>query len=189
MKYRKLFALAVAVFAVALSVPGCGKKKDENQVGPGGPANQIGNGFTSSGGYGQGSVLSLNTCYNVSQSSDGSVTFPLATDPANPHYVYGGQIYAIAYVASTVYSGGNAYSVQNQYGDSMTIYIAPNDQYFSGIVRLAPATVRDIARYLGKPANQALCIDGVVFYGTYIQGGRIEGGMTLYVNNYPVINF
>jgi uncharacterized lipoprotein YehR (DUF1307 family) len=53
MKYRKLLALAVVVFSVAISVPGCGKKDDKKPIGgPGGTA--IGNGFVSIGGFGQG---------------------------------------------------------------------------------------------------------------------------------------
>src|SRR3989344_4475896 len=186
MKYRKLLALVVVVFAVGLTVPGCGKK-GEKKTEPGGPATW--NGFTTGTGYGQGSVLSLNTCYAVARAADGTVRFPIATDPANPHYVYGGQLYATAYVANAVFPAGNTYSVQNAYGDNLTIYISPDDRYFSGTVTLAAATVRDIQRYVGKTADyNSLCVDGVVFYGSVIQGSRIEGGMTLYVKDYPAIN-
>src|SRR3989344_1578696 len=156
MKYRKLLALVVVVFAVGLTVPGCGKK-GEKKTEP--------------------------------RAADGTVRFPIATAPANPHYVYGGQLYATAYVANAVFPAGNTYSVQNAYGDNLTIYISPDDRYFSGTVTLAAATVRDIQRYVGKTADyNSLCVDVVVFYGSVIQGSRIEGGMTLYVKDYPAIN-
>ena len=194
MKYRKLLALALVVFSVALSVPGCGKKDEKKPVGgPGGTA--IGNGFTQVGGFGQGSVHSLNSCYSVAKSASGTISFPIATDPQNQHYVYGGALYATAYVANTVFTAGNSYLVQTNFGDTMTVYLAPNDQYFSGIVTLSATTVRDIQLYLQSVgvnrnnSSNTLCIDGVVFNGSTIQGARLQGGMTLYVNDVPVITF
>jgi hypothetical protein len=194
MKYRKLLALAVVVFSVAISVPGCGKKDDKKPIGgPGGTA--IGNGFVSIGGFGQGSVLSLNSCYSVVKAADGTIRFPIATDPNNQHYVYGGALYATAYVSNAVYAAGNSYLVQTNFGDTMTVYLAPNDQFFSGIVTLSATTVRDIQLYLQQvgvnrnSSNTSLCIDGVVFNGSTIQGSRLQGGMTLYVNDVAVITF
>ena len=194
MKYRKLLALAVVVFSVALSVPGCGKKDEKKGVGVG-IGSPIGNGFTQVGGYGQGSVLSLNSCYSVSKASNGTIAFPIATDPNNQHYVYGGALYATAYVSNTVFAAGNSYLVQTNYGDTMTIYLAPNDQYFSGLITLSATTVRDIQLYLQSigvnrnNSSNSLCIDGVVFNGSTIQGSRLQGGMTLYVNDVAVITF
>lgn len=192
MKYRKLLALMVVVFAVALSVPGCGK---------GGPKNEVGgqdlwgiNGFTSYSGYGQATVLSRNSCYNVYVQSDGSLQFPITQDPNNPYYVQQGHLIATAYVASGLFASGNHYSVQTQYGDKLHVYLY-NDQYFSGYVYLSPQTVKQIQLYLNQYGNGrgttagSLCIDGLVIQSAIAGSTFTPGGTVLYVNNTATITF
>lgn len=144
---------------------------------------------TTVSGDGQGPVLSLNTCYKIALQSDGSVYFPISTDPAHQYQINGGKLYVTAYVSNVVYSMSKIYTLTNQHGDKLAVSISNTGQYFSGAVYLGPTTVRDIQRYLGQAANSSLCVDGIVMYGTQIDSGRLEGGITLYVKNYPVVNF
>lgn len=194
--YKRWISLLVVIVAVGASVPGCGKKDEEEAVnnGGGGGTSTV-NGFSVNGGVGQAGILSENTCYNVTRNSDGSLEFPIATHPSDPHsysggYSNGGYLYAIAYVADRYYTGGNSYSAKNSYGDTLNVYISSDDLYFNGRVYLAPATVRDLLRYLGEdPSDSTVCIDGVVFQQVQVYGSSMTGYMTLWVDDYPVLNF
>ena len=175
-----------------MSVPGCGKGDDEEGEANnnGGSSSSTINGFGNSGGQGQAGIRSENNCYEVSRQGDGSVRFPIATSPSQPHYYQGGYLYATAYVADTFYTGGNHYSTQNAYNDTLDVFISSNDEYFNGDVYLANKTVRDILVYLGQSADEdSLCVDGITFQQVLINGGPMQGYMTLWVKNYPVIYF
>lgn len=196
--YKRWITLLVVILAVGASVPGCGKKDEEGDTpvpgAPGAPSNVV-NGFGSNGGSGQAGILSENNCYEVARQSDGSVDFPIATHPSDPHYYSngfsnGGYLYAVAYVANTYFTGGNGYQSQNSYGDLLNVYISSDDLYFNGRVYLAPSTVRDILRYIGEdPGKGSLCVDGVTFQQVQFFGSNMSGYMTLWVNDYPVIYF
>ncbi len=196
-RYKRWMTLFIVILAVGASAPGCGKKGEEEEEALGGPGavSNVINGFGNSGGQGQSGILSENTCHEVSRSSDGSVTFPIATSGSDPHYYsggfsQGGYLYAVAYVASTRFTGGNAYSVQNSFNDNLVVNISTDDLYFNGQVYLAPATVRDILRYVGQDANRStLCVDGVTFQQVLFSGASMSGIMTLWVNDFPVIYF
>lgn len=193
MKYRKLLALLTVIGAVALSAPGCGKKND-----PAKPNYGVGvwgaNNFQVVNGSGQASLLSYSSCYRVNQSSDGSISFPIATSGSAPHTL-NGYLNATVYVALQFIVQGNRYTMTNSYGDTMEVYI--NGQFLSGRATLSSNTVGQIKAALRNQYNRgsdsnstSLCIDGFTITNAYLNNSTIlssqgQYSTVLYVDNLP----
>ena len=190
MKTRKILALLTVVVAVALSAPGCGKKDEKKPVVGGVGAF---NGFQVINGVGQATLLSYSSCYRVPQAADGSISFPVATHPSDPHTL-NGYLSASLYVSAQLMTGGNSFTFNNTFSDTINFY--SYGPYMGGSVRLSGTTVGQIKNYLrtysGRVSDSnasSLCVDGVLVTNAYLNGNTIVtqpssgGKVSVYIDN------
>ncbi len=184
--YKKWVGLLLVLLAVGTLASGCGKKDDETAESS--PSSLV-SGFPVDNGVGRAGLLSEHFCYNISRAADGSVTFPITTSAALPHSYVGYRSFAYisgtAYVADRFFTGGTYYRRENQFNDTLGIYISSDGQYLNGRVYLKPNTVRDILHYLGKSTNEnTLCINAVTLENVQLSGSSmLRGRIKLWAGN------